>query len=502
MKRYTLWLLFSTMIAFAAAAQSQVPSNQVPPSIQKRVESLRADLEARGFEVAQGAWKLFTIDDCKYAIATFGNCFGNNPTAPYIVPTVPLWPNEFVDKSMKDAFGPTADNTWWTYRLDPREALVVVGLMPPPGAYFGLQSYVFSREGAVNVSDPIYRSLTDPFMRSILFLKAPTPSRALVFSSIGDSTNNAVIERRSGGAFDRERSFIITPDAVMERRLTDALLRAGVPDRNQIFTEHVSADIVRLGLGARSDDMMTLMRYALPDDEVSGDQWRQQLPLVVLRVRDRNTKRATEPYPAPVRDARTARSELGLKDDAGKLVMAVKQKWGQPDAATTSFESLLLKVDLLGPHCLKRPQDCLGDSSDADYQISATVSMDSGEVLSAVGTLGTATGNATYTSLSVNQIPALKGIVNISHKDLVGSASAFSAAIPDTGKFYVQFFARDCRNLDHCFQVTEDMVPRGDSIKIIQRNYVVPGSLRGPDPTQVANPTLIVFHGEGRHAGR
>ena len=475
--------------------------NQVPGSVQQKVQNLRADLEAKGYEVAQGNWNLFTIDDCKYAIQSLGNCLGNNPAAPYIIPTVPLWPDEFVDEHMRNVFGPTADNTWWTYRLDQREALVVVGLLPPPGRYFGMQTYVFSREGTINTSDEIYQSVTDEFMKSILFMYSPNPARPLVFSSVGDSNNNVVIERQSGAAFDQERSFIITPDAVMEQQLSDALLRAGVPDRNQIFTEPVSSDLARLGLGSGADDFMILMRYALPNDEVAGEQWRQQLPLVVLRVRDKSATRATQPYPIPVRETRTAYSELGLKGDVDSLVASVKQHWGQASAPASQLESLLLSVDLLGEHCLKRPMNCLGDTADADYQASPTVNIDSGEVLAVVGTLGTVTGNATYTSLSVNWIPALVGVLNISDKDLAGTASIFSATVANTDKLYLHYFARDCTNLPNCVQITEKMVPRGDGVKIMQRNYVVPGTTRGPDPNLVVNPQVIVFDGASRPSG-
>jgi hypothetical protein len=62
-------------------------------------------------------------------------------------------------------------------------------------------------------------------------------------------------------------------------------------------------------------------------------------------------------------------------------------------------------------------------------------------------------------------------------------------------KLYLQYFARDCGSLANCVQITEAMIPRGGALKLIQRNYVVPGSTRGPDPKQVVNPSLIVFDG-------
>lgn len=503
MRSRMLWLMLAAMAASAPAMSgsnnASNSDNQLPASLERKTRKLQADLEAKGYEVARGAWNLFTIDDCKFAIATIGNCLANNPAAPYIIPSVPLWPDEFVDEHMRDLLGPAPGDTWWTYRLDKREALVVLAQLPPPGRYFGMQTYLFSREGAPDTTDEIYQAVADdPFIQSILFMESPNPSRVMVFSSVGDGNNNVVIERQSGSAFNQQRFFVITPDAVMARKMTDALLRAGVPNRDQVFIEPVSPEVGRLGLGSEADDLTILMRYALPDNEAAGDRWRQRLPLAILRVRDKDTTRAAKPYPKPAYDERTARSELALEDDVDALIEAVKQRWGQPGAKVGTFESLLLSVDLIGQHCVERPMNCLGDNPDADYQISPTGSLDSGEVLAVVGTLGTATGNATYTSLAVNWIPPLVGIVNVSDPDLKGSASAFSGQVGHTDKLYVHYFARDCGTLPHCHEVTEEMVPRGEEVKIIQRNYIVPGTARGADPRLLVNPSLIVLDGAAR----
>jgi hypothetical protein len=486
--------------AVAAAALMPLPTAaQVSPSLDQKVQNLQSDLTAKGYEVARGKWHLFTIDDCRFAIASMGFCMGNNPAAPYVIPTVPHWDHEFSDEHLKDLLGPAGDE-WWTYRLGEREALVVMGRLPPTGAYFSVMTYAFTRQGAPDTSQPLYQALTEPFMRSMVFLTSPNPSRAIVFSSVGDSNNNVVIERQSGAAFGQERFFVITSDAGLARDLTEALLRAGVSDRNQVFAEHISPQIARLGLGSEADDFMTLIRYSEPKDKAAGDQWRQQLPLVVLRVRDTNITRQAEPYSAPPREERVARSELELANDVEKLAQGIKETWGQSGAATGKFQSLLLMIDLLGEHCLQRTRDCLGDNSDADYQISPTENLDGGQVLAVVGTLGTMTGNATYVSLSVNWIPPLQGVLNVSDKQLQGTAAAFGVGGAD--KLYVHYFARDCSGLENCTEVTEQMVPRGGSLKIVQRNYVVPGSARGADPTRVVNPVVIVLDGASRPRGR
>jgi hypothetical protein len=482
----TLFMALATTTGFSS-------TTSLPTNLKAKVQSLEANLEAEGFEVLRGNWNLFTIEDCKYAIARFGNCFGNNPTAPYIIPTVPLWEDEYVDRYLKDSIGPTQGDTWWTYRLDEREAIIVLGNLPPQGGYFGIESYVFTRQGEINTNDDIYRTITDEFMKSIIFSKSPNPSRVMAFASVGDSNNNVTIQRQSGAIWDQDRYFIITGDSVMERKMKRALLQAGVFDKKQIFTEPVSNQVAKLGLGSSADDFMTIIRYSLPNDEVLGERWRRSLPLAIFRVREKNPSHTAMPYPAPVREPRSARSELYLQSDLNNLVKAVKDEWNQPQASDDRFQSLLQWVDLIGEHCLMRPMNCLGDNSDADYQISKTVNIDNGEVVAAVGVLGTATRNANYVSLSVNWLPPLVGVVNRSNDDLAGSADRFSETVNNTDKFYIQYFARNCSGIENCTVISEAAVPKGQWIKVIQRNYVVPGTTRGADPAKVVNPALIVL---------
>lgn len=470
----------------------QAAAGSLPAQMQGPVKRLEAVLKAQGYDVARGATKLFTIADCKYPIAVIGNCLGNNPAAPYVIATVPLWSDEYVDNGMRNLLGPLPDKTWGTHRFDQREAVLVVGQLPPPAKYFGLQTYVFTRETQVNTSDPIYRSVTDPYMHQILFGTSSEPSRLVMFASIGNSNNDVVVKRQSGAAFSQQRAFVVSTDAALSRELTAALVRAGLCDKDNVFAEPVSGQVARLGLDREADDFMTVIRYAQPLDERAGNRWRQHPPLLVLRVRDKGAH-ASEPWPKPAYDPKTARPELALAGDLAQLVAAIKQRWGQPSAPSTSFESLQVSVDLIGQHCLLRPMNCLGDTQDADYQVSPALMPDANHVIAVAGTLGTRTGNATYVGLSVNWLSVLQGVSNLSDRDLAGSARPFASMVANSGKFYVQYFARDCRGIRPCQTITEQMVPRGEAVKVIQRNYVVPGSARGADPSQVLNPVAIVL---------
>jgi hypothetical protein len=106
-----------------------------------------------------------------------GNCLGNNPKAPYILPVLPLWRDEYVDRTTRTLFGPVPSGYAANYRLAEREAIVILAKLPPEGAYFGVQSYVFTRKGKINTSDAVYQWLKQDFppMAELLFVAAPDP---------------------------------------------------------------------------------------------------------------------------------------------------------------------------------------------------------------------------------------------------------------------------------------------------------------------------------------
>jgi hypothetical protein len=77
------WIAAGAAAAGLAVFAAGLPAAaQVHESTEQRIRDLEADLEARGFEVARGEWRLFEIEDCQFAMASMGFCMGNNPAAP------------------------------------------------------------------------------------------------------------------------------------------------------------------------------------------------------------------------------------------------------------------------------------------------------------------------------------------------------------------------------------------------------------------------------------
>jgi hypothetical protein len=492
-----------------AATDPLANKNKLPDALEETVGLLRTGLEADGFAVARGYWTLWGADECKYPIQTIGYCYGNNPTAPYMLAVVPPWEDEYVDQRFHHIMNEPQRNMSPTYRLDTREALIVVAQMPPSARYFGMGSNVFTREAAFNPNDRIFPIVAaDPLLQGILFGGSPDPARRMMVASIGNSINNVVIENKTGQSpWNRPAYMIITSDSGMAARMTDALISAGV-SWSDIFTEPVSPDIVKLGLNRSADDFILYIRYAMPDDKVAGDEWRNSAPLTILRVRDMTSRKYGNPFSIPAYTERSANyDETKLGGDFVSLQNAVRTAWAQPQAKIVPFFSAYKFLDLIGQHCLgspdptRGPMDCLGDSQDADYQISGSAQIDDGQVIAVVGVLSSQTGNATYTSLSVNWFPQLVGVANVDDIALKGTAASFAGSLPNAAdKFYVYYAARNCSGLPNCVQISKQFVPNGGTIKFIQRNYINPGTSTGPKPTQILNPELIILDGNNRPA--
>ncbi len=150
--------------------------------------------------------------------------------------------------------------------------------------------------------------------------------------------------------------------------------------------------------------------------------------------------------------------------------------------------------------------DCLGDTQDATYQFLPGLTLDTGLVYALVGTLGTRTGNSTYVSLGVNNTFIKEGLLNISDTQLLDTALSYGGANAD--KLYVYYVTRDCSGLENltggnCLSVGEDVLARCSdasgapckNVAFVERDYVRPGTLRGPngDRTQPSTlPTMAI----------
>jgi hypothetical protein len=492
-------------------------------------ETLVSELAASGFQVSQGYPMLYPLDACfKYTYPLFGSCFGNNPAAPYVMPVVKSWPDEYVDPATANAFGETRPGFSATYRLDPREAIVIYGQMPPPGRYMGLQTIDFSEHGMWKPKDYSQWANTPdlPFPMPYLFGTIPPDDpkskRVRSLSALGDIVNNVVMERQSGYPFGETRYFIITPSATTDNAVRRALQAQGVID-SHVFTEKIPSmddfgPIGPLGMGQNAIDFLTLFRYALPNSgqEAAAKEWRKNPPLTVLRVRAPSSLGQVQRYGSLTFEPQTAMSEAYLAAALQNLVQAVcdnvsgnssftSTECVQPPAATSFMSDLVHDYGWTGPYCRALGMDCQADQRDAGYFFSSPLPVDAGQVHAVVGTLATKTGNATYAALSINDASMMAGVENILDTTLEGSAAGYVPTEENKDKFFVRYFTKDCAvlekvpgGMENCSPTVGVEPPIGDltlqGVFIIGlRNYIAPGTQRGPSTTELLRPRVLTF---------
>lgn len=456
------------------------------------------------------------------------------------MPVVKTWPNEYVDPATVNVFGRTRPGYTTTYRLDPRDAIVLYGKMPPPGRYMGLQTWEFSRRGQWKASDYLkWEHTADrPVPMQYLFDTIPPDGRrsgrVQSTSALGDIVNNVVMQRQSGYSFEKNRYFIITPSASTDRAVRRALQAQGVHGED-IFTEQIPArddlgQIGPLGMGKNAIDFMTAFRYAVPDpgQEQAADKWRKNPPLTVMRVRAPDSLGPVQRYGSLAFAKRMANSEAHLAGDLRTLVNAVCDRVGstahlhtgdctQPPSASTLMPDLVRDFGWTGPYCREIGMNCLGDQQDAAYSFARPLPLDSGQVYAVVDTLGTETGNATYTALSVNDASVNAGVANVLDTTLKGSANGYASTVRNSGKFFVHYLTRDCGVLrglpgwpKNCTEITTQMLPshldtsaEGDPALhgmfiASLRDYVKPGTERGPDSSKLLTPRILTFTQPGK----
>lgn len=66
----------------------------------------------------------------------------------------------------------------------------------------------------------------------------------------------------------------------------------------------------------------------------------------------------------------------------------------------------------------------------------------------------------------------------------------------NTEKLFLVYFARDCSGLKdltegHCVEIPTTLIPEGDSIVLAVRDYIKPGTRRGPDSSLVLPSRML-----------
>jgi hypothetical protein len=320
------------------------------------------------------------------------------------------------------------------FRLAPDEAIVLVGLTPPPEAYFSYQIYLATRR----------------------FLEGGLPE--LLLNSLGDTVNIQTINTIGPDPFKSPMVFIFTADRGIDARIRAALRRAGYP-ASIINTIVVPSATLKLGFEPGSDTFLIANRNALWVDKDAGEAYMEKPTFRVSRLTPKD-EAMLDPFPTPpLRIRGTGQTEIDLTPTLARLREAILQRYA--DLGYTATEYITKPIAYEGYDFTQRQVTTLGDTRDAlylgagdlpEFDLTDEMTLKEGEFLIAYGLDHMATGKATYVNLnSYTSGPSKMALGSAFPEDLQDSSYRYlSWSDPDGELTYAYMISRDCDGEDFC----------------------------------------------------
>jgi hypothetical protein len=483
------------------------------------------------FRVVEGNIFLMTASDCPTFIKIFKSCFGNNPAAPYIIPQPPI-EDSYVDPHYaKDLNtpGPNGNTTNIIYRLSNHDALVTIVSYPPKAAYLGYISYVFTSL----ISN--YAGITPPTPPT----KSPDPHRYDIFGSIGNDVNDVVVQTQLGVPpwSNAIVAYITTSNQTLANALIDRAKQHGI-DAKSIFVEPIGSNVIT-GNGREADDMVTLMRYAIPRFAPLSTAWTDFIKRNVLVYKVSNLSAPVQRYGAndytphkvnndekthvpPIQRALQQLAALLTNYLAAKQFSSAES---QPLTPTTKVNIRgVPDAGLVGSYCIQYGIDCLGDDQDTStYALLRLSKLGAEEAAFVVGVNHNRPDldNTRYVSVGIYDSDDQTGVaaasqtnpqaVGFDRGSLNGSAKglldALGISIPaaDTdlianlSNLYVAAMARDINNptIAPAKQYTINLrdaqirLPLRAGLLITERSYIVPSRTAGGNVDRMLYPVVV-----------
>ena len=495
-------------------------------------------MRSAGFAVVPG--NVYPLTDCAALISIFGTCFGTNPASFYSIIEPPV-ERSFIDPYYAAPFqhkippikgvprdcssSRTCIDVSQFYQFTDTQAILVVISLPPQGAYFGYQSNVFTHYVETNGT-------------------SPDPARDIVFGSIGDAINNQVIVNQTGrAAFGTaaddgpQVAFITTASSTLDQSLRQLFKSVNGGRDDIVFTEPVwsknnleNPGMVTTGMTEIADDWWTWIRYSLPNPAYidGAQQWFANVGDYIRVYKISSPPIEPNVLFGPVNyTAKQANTEIAYTDALSELGGLLARYLATAQNApvdivkfqvseTTDISGVPTK-GAIGQLCIQNLQNCMGTSEDTDaYRQSPAINLDAGQTLFVIGVDHAATGNAAYLNVAVTDNTYLEGVASMhqvaevagfTDGTLGGSAAAIlsglgllprasSKLLDELPYLYAIMLTRNSCPIGFtfCTQLGTELptgVPYSDTLKLIERAYLKPGTTTGGNPNMMLNPILI-----------
>jgi hypothetical protein len=464
---------------------------------QDKAERFVALLEREGFTVQEGHLGQIRLDDvCCIEDAPEGfPCTYSNAANAYLAAYLPPSPGQVSEEIpyLRDPAYPDHAVAW---RLRPDEAVVFVGLTPPPMRYYSFHTYRW-------------------------FTLDEEGNRVRRWNNFGDQENHLTIHTAgtpngtSGDPFSTLTVRITAADRDIDAQVRQAARRAGYapPHMN---TEPIPQSLVRLGLDEDADIFVWVLRTAMPEPgfEDAMASYRETPPVRIFRVtpnRDAPVypETSTDPFPIPgFRIHGTGQTEFDLIPAVWDLRKGILAEHSDLEAQELMSRQWLF----YGLHHMAVNDDGLGPSTDALYlRTDSFGTLEEDEFVIAYGVNHHQAGKATYMNVAMYGLTKQIAADNVDDEQLAGSAADYLGAdYPDVGKLYTYKFARNCHGETNCYEVPygccsyqgteycmgEPCSPGMASIEegiMVYRLYLDPLSKTGPDPSEIIFDSAIKF---------
>ena len=224
-----------------------------------------------------------------------------------------------------------------TWRLSEQEAVVFYGCTPPPAEYFSFRSYVFASFNNVR----------------------PT----ILFASLGDSTNQLVINTtgsNSGDPFGKTTLVTTTADIKTDSAIREAFAAAGLPS-TVMNTDIIPSSLVKLGEEPPADTFGVLVRVAVPENPTQNQAY-LNTTWPVIRVSPPSRTRPS-PFQTPaLRKKGTGQTEALYNSSLLNFIALVNRTVMSQTNGLSSTRDRMNPVPLEGRDCIETMTNCLGDN--------------------------------------------------------------------------------------------------------------------------------------------
>ena len=365
------------------------------------------------------------------------------------------------------------------FQLGPEEAIVLIGLTPPPARYFGFSASLRSR---VN----------------------PDGTRQSLWNGLGDVVNNATVKTTGPTPYNSPVVLIFTPDQETDARVRASLRSAGYPAAI-INTVVFPASMLRLGHGNTADELFVALRNAMWEKQADGDAYIKNPPLKIFRVTP-HTEPIANPFPAPRLLVRgTGQTEMDLMNKLGQLRQAIL-------GANSGLYHKDLTMHLTayeGYDMIQRGVDSWGNSRDATYMVAGyspeydsieKITLADDEFLMVYGVNHVATGKAAYHSVviysgEVGKVP----IGSVDDRIFPGTATTYLPGDPAAANLmYAYKISRNCGSQPDCVPLAIDNCSRltigpNTVLGLWVRLYMEPATKVAPVMQEILYDRFIKF---------